>query len=188
MEFIYLLVAATFSDNFVLSKLLGVYPAINAQDKKAPIVREGILVTIALTIISVLNYILYTWVLEPLNVSYLVTIIFSLILFLVVQLTVSISKKVGKYNNEDISVGQIVTNSIILAAVLLSIEQDHIMHSVAYAIGAGLGYTLISILLYDVMDRLDDMAIVSAFKGIPIRLIALGLMAYAFSGFSGIMP
>lgn len=188
MDFIYLLVATIFSDNFVLSKLLGVYPVINKSNKKISIVQEGILVTISLIVMSIFSYILYTWILEPLNISYLTTILFSLILFLVAQLTVLISKKMGKYNNVGISVEQIVANSIILAAVLIGIEQEHILYSVIHAIGAGLGYTLISVLISDAMDRVDEDTIVPAFSGIPIRLIALGLMAYAFLGFNGIAP
>ncbi len=189
MKFIYILIAAFLSENFVLSKLLGIYPAIDVQNRKYPIVQEGILVTTAVTIMTVLSHIIYTLILEPLNITYLATIVFALVLFLAAQLTVLISKNMGNYNNREISVGQLVVNSVIFAAIFLSINQDlNLLSSIANSIGAGLGYTLVSILLADAIDRIDDEAVIGAFRGVPIQLISLGLMAYAFWGFSGLVP
>ena len=181
---------ATFlSDNYILSRLLGIYPAINVQKKEISLLLEGILVTIAMILLSILSYSLHTWVLEPLDVSYLAIMGLPLLLFVITQFIVFFSKKMGK-DNIDITVGHIIANSAVLAVVFFSIEQESstLLSWAGNALGAGAGYTLVSILLSDIIGTIDEKLIVPIFKGLPLQLITLGLMAYAFWGFCCLMP
>lgn len=184
MQTFYIFMAAIFSNNYILSRLLGVYSVTDTPEKKSAIIWEGIFTTITIVILSILGHILYTWILEPLGISYMATLIMTLLLFIAAQFTVLISEKMGKYNSIEITAGQIMANSIVLAVILFGIDQDlTLANTIGNAFGAGIGYTLISVLLSDVMDKIDESYIVPAFRGLPLKLVSLGLMAYAFWGF-----
>ena len=189
MEIFYVFIAATFSNNYVLSQLLGIYPTVDKRNKGTAMIWEGLFITITTLILALLGHGLYIWVLEPLGLSYMTMIVMTLLLSIIAHFVVLIFSKTGKYNSIEITAGQIISNSIILAVVLFSIDQDSSLPAiVGRAVGAGAGYTLVSILLSDVMDKIDESSIVPAFRGIPIKLISLGLMAYAFWGFCCLAP
>lgn len=192
MQVFYIFIAAVFSNNYVLSQLLGIYPAIDAQRRRSSMVREGLYMTLAMVILSIIGHTVYKWILNPLEVDYMTTSIMFLLLFVAAQLTVLISNKAGM-NSIGITAGRIMANSAILAVILFSIDNGidseyALLDTIGNALGAGAGYTLISVLLADVIDKIDENLVVPAFRGFPLQLISLGLMAYAFWGFCCLVP
>jgi Na+-translocating ferredoxin:NAD+ oxidoreductase subunit A len=183
-----IIVAATLSENYVLSRLLGIYPVIdNNSNKKSEILWNGIILTMAMLILSSLSYATYTWILERFDVSYLAIIVFALLLFLTSHLVVMAFDKT-KARHGRMNIDSIIGNSAVLGVVLVNVPQvDSFVYLISSALAAGVGYTLVSILLSDVNNRIDDTDIPAIFRGFPIQLITLGLMAYAFWGFHGIL-
>lgn len=190
MEIFYVFVAAAFSNNYVLSQLLGIYPAVDENyDSDIPFLWQGLFITITTLILALVGHSIYIGILEPLGIAYMATMTMTLLLFVISYFVVLIFNKLCNYSSVKITPGHIVSNSIVLAVVLFSIDRDSTLLSiVGRALGAGVGYTLVSIILSDVMDKIDESSIIPAFRGIPIKLISLGLMAYAFWGLCCLSP
>ncbi|NMA95393.1 MAG: hypothetical protein GX974_05070 [Clostridiales bacterium] len=187
MEVFLIFIAAAFENNFVLSQLLGIYPSISYNNSKvAHKLWEGLLMTLTTIVLAVLIYIIHLFVLEPLNLNYLSIMVTILLSFLIAHIMTIISNRGSKYGKK-ISSNDIVSNSIVLAVILFSIDLGATLPSImTAALGAGIGYTLVSTLLIYIIDVIDEDSLIQAFRGVPIRLLSLGLMALAFWGVSGI--
>ncbi|MFC6276036.1 electron transport complex subunit RsxA [Psittacicella hinzii] len=189
LEIIYAIIAAVFINNFVLVKFLGLCPVVGTSQKLDTSVGMGMATTFVLTLASLMSYLTYAYILAPLNAGYLATIAFIFIIAVIVQITEMILKKVspGLYKVLGIFLPLITTNCAVLGVALLNLNSnDNLTQSVFNGFFSALGFTLVLVLFAAIRERLDSANTPSTFKGVPVALVTIGLMAIAFMGFTGL--
>ena len=147
--------------------------------------------TFVLTLSSVLSYITYSYILEPLNVPYLKTIAFILVIAVTVQFTEMVVRKTSPllYRVLGIFLPLITSNCAVLGVALLTVKKDidNFLDAFLYGFGAALGFALVLILFAAMRERIAVADVPSPFKGASIGMITAGLMSLAFMGFSGLI-
>ncbi len=180
-----LTISALFIENFVFVKFYGICPFLGVSQKAETAVGMGLAVTFTMTMASALTWPLYHFVLKPLHIEYLETIAFILLIACLVQLIEMFLQKAipSLYSALGIYLPLITTNCAVLGVALLNIRKDYnFIESVIYGFAAGLGFLLAIFLLSLVRERFEFAKIPKPFRGVPIALIAGGLLALAFSG------
>lgn len=183
-----LLIAALFTENFVMVKFLGCCPFLGVSKKLDTAVGMGMAVTFVMAIASAFTWCANTFLLKRFNLEYLQTIVFILIIAGLVQFVEMVIKKMmpALYNALGIYLPLITTNCAVLAVTLLNVQNNYdFIHSVLYGAFAALGFSLAIILFAGVREHIDEKYVAKSFKGFPIALVTAGLMAIAFLGFSG---
>jgi electron transport complex protein RnfA len=146
--------------------------------------------TFVLTLASVSSYLVDTYLLQPLQIDYLRTLSFILVIAVVVQFTEMVVQKTSPtlYRLLGIFLPLITTNCAVLGVALLNItEQHNLMESIIYGFGAAVGFSLAMILFAAMRERLAAADVPAPFKGASIAMITAGLMSLAFMGFSGLV-
>lgn len=183
-----IVVNALLAENIVLSQALGVCPFLGVSKKTDSALGMGFAVTFVLLIASVVCWALYTFVLLPLEIEYLQTIVFILIIAVLVQVLDIVLKKLSPslYNSLGVYLALITTNCAVLGTANAVISNGwSILQTVIQSVSIGLGFTLALILMAGIRERVDNnLAIPKCFKGLPVALITAGLMAMAFAGFA----
>ena len=191
MEIFAIFISALFINNFVLSRFLGICSFLGVSKKTDTAVGMGLAVTFVMTLASLMSYLVYNWILVPLNITYLYTIAFILVIAALVQFVEMVIKKKspGLYKALGIFLPLITTNCAILGAVIISMQENYsLINSLAFGFSSGLGYMLAIVLLAGIRERIDENEnIPTAIKGLPISLITAGLMSIAFLGFQGLL-
>ena len=180
--FIYCL--ADFCCHFVALGLIHVSKNLNAS------VGMGFAVTAVITLSTILAWCLYNWVLVPLNLTFLRTISFVILIASFVQLLEIVIKKESPtlYNMWGIYLMLIATNCIVLSVPVISVTSGYnFLENIVFAVGAGLGFALALILMASCREKLDYADVPHAMKGTPIAFIIAGMMSLAFLGFSGMI-
>jgi len=188
-RFIELSVAAILVENFVLVKFYGICPFLGVSKKTNTALGMGMAVTFVMVLASALTNLVYNYVLVPLNVEYLQTLSFILLIAALVQFVEMFVAKTlpALYNALGIYLPLITTNCAVLGVTLLNVERDYnFLESVWYAFSAAIGFTLAIVLFAGVRERLETADIPKALRGFPIALITAGLIAMAFLGFQGL--
>ena len=188
-HFLELSVAAILVENFVLVKFYGICPFLGVSKKTNTAFGMGMAVTFVMVLAAALTNLVYNYILVPLNVEYLQTLSFILLIAALVQFVEMFVAKTlpALYNALGIYLPLITTNCAVLGVTLLNIERQYnFLESVWYAFSAALGFTLAIILFAGVRERLETADIPKALKGFPIALITAGLIAMAFLGFQGL--
>ncbi len=188
-RFIELSVAAIFVENFVLVKFYGICPFLGVSKKTNTALGMGMAVTFVMVLASALTNLVYNYVLVPLNVEYLQTLSFILLIAALVQFVEMFVAKTlpALYNALGIYLPLITTNCAVLGVTLLNVERGYnFLESVWYAFSAAIGFTLAIVLFAGVRERLETADIPKALRGFPIALITAGLIAMAFLGFQGL--
>ena len=188
-RFIELSVAAIFVENFVLVKFYGICPFLGVSKKTNTALGMGMAVTFVMALASALTNLVYNCILVPLNVEYLQTLSFILLIAALVQFVEMFVAKTlpALYNALGIYLPLITTNCAVLGVTLLNVERGYnFLESVWYAFSAALGFTLAIVLFAGVRERLETADIPKALRGFPIALITAGLIAMAFLGFQGL--
>ena len=184
-----ILFSAMLTDNFVLSKFMGICPFLGVSKKLDSAAGMGAAVTFVMICATICTYPIYTLLLAPFGLEYLKTIAFILIIALFVQLLEMIMKKVlpALYNSLGVYLPLITTNCAVLGVVLLNVQNGYnFIESVVYGITGGLGFLLAIVLFASIRERLVFADYPKCWDGFPIALITAGLMALAFMGFSGL--
>ncbi len=187
--------AAILTENYVLSKFLGICPFLGVSKKLGTAVGMSLAVTAVMLIATAVTFPLYTLVLLPLNLAYLQTIVFILVIAALVQLTEIVLKKYipALYRALGIYLPLITTNCAVLGITLLVLEKSAadasytFLHAMVNALGTGVGYLVAMVLFAGIRERLEDADIPKSLKGLPITLIAAALVALSFVGFGGIV-
>ena len=189
-NFIELAVLAILVENFVLVKFYGICPFLGVSKKTNTAFGMGMAVTFVMVLAAALTNLVYNYVLVPLNVEYLQTLSFILLIAALVQFVeMFVAKSVpALYNSLGIYLPLITTNCAVLGVTLLNIERGYnFVESVWFAFCAAMGFTLAIVLFAGVRERLETSSNMPAFmKGTPIALVSAGLIAMAFLGFSGL--
>jgi len=181
--------AALLTDNFVLSRFLGICPFLGVSKKLDTAVGMSFAVIFVMLIATLVTWPIQTFILEPNELEYLQTLIFILVIATFVQFISIILQRfmVGLYNSLGIFLPLITTNCAILGVVLLNIgEEFTYFQSIINSIGAGVGFLLAMVLFAGVRGRLEKCPVPKALEGLPITLIAAAFIAIAFLGFSGL--
>lgn len=189
-EMILLLLGSSLINNVILSQFLGLCPFLGVSKKTSTAAGMGIAVIFVITISSFITGLLYQFVLSPLNLTYLQTIVFILVIAALVQLVEMILRKKMPplYNSLGVYLPLITTNCAVLGVALTNVQKEYdILKSVINGFGTAVGFTVAIVILAGIREKLEDNDIPESFKGMPIVLTTAGLMAIAFFGFKGLL-
>lgn len=189
-ELLVILFSAMLTDNFVLSKFMGICPFLGVSKKLDSAAGMGAAVTFVMISATLCTYPIYTFLLEPSGLEYLKTIAFILIIALFVQLIEMILKKKipSLYSSLGVYLPLITTNCAVLGVTILNIDSGYtFVQSVADALGAGLGFTIALLIFSGVRSRVEKADVPETFKGVPATLIAASIVSVSFMSFSGMV-
>ena len=186
-----IIVSAILIDNFVLSRFLGICPFLGVSRKTDTAMGMSVAVIFVMTLASAVCWPIFALLLVPLKLDYLQTIVFILVIAALVQLVETILKKFMPplYKALGIYLPLITTNCAVLGVVLLNVLPGKTLtfvQSVVNGFAAGVGFMLVIILFSGVRERIDNSDIPESMKGLPIALVAAGLVSVAFMGFKGL--
>jgi len=188
-EIMLIMFSAVLLENFVFSRFLGICPFLGVSDKPSTALGMGCAVTFVMTLSSAVTNLVYNGILVRFGLEYLKTIAFILIIAALVQLIEMFLKKYlpSLYSALGIYLPLITTNCAVLGAALVNVEQNYdFLRSVVFGFSAAVGFTLAITVFAGVKMKLRFADPPKSFRGVPIALITAGLIAMAFSGFSGI--
>lgn len=188
-EILSLAVASILVNNYILVQFLGCCSFFGVSKKTDTAIGMGMAVVFVMALASAVTWAVQYFILEPLNLQYMQTIAFILVIATLVQFVEMFMKKSmpALYSALGIFLPLITTNCAVLGVVLLNVQNDYnFIGSVVYGITGGLGFLLAIYLFSTVRERLEFADYPKAFEGFPIALITAGLIALAFMGFSGL--
>ncbi len=190
MEYFVIIISSIFVNNIVLSQFLGICPFLGVSNKVSTSLGMGAAVTFVLAITSIVAYLIQYYILVPLNITYMQTIVFILVIAALVQMVEIILKKVSPalYQALGIFLPLITTNCAVLGVAILLVQKEYNLgEAVVYAVSVAIGFTLALVLFAGLRERLELENVPKAMKGVPIALITAGILAMAFMGFSGLV-
>jgi electron transport complex protein RnfA len=190
VELFTIFIGAILVNNFILSRFLGICPFLGQSKNASMAVGMGMAVIFVMTISSILTNAIYIFILLPLNLVYLTTISFILVISVLVQLVDIVLRKVlpSLHRTMGIYLVLITTNCAILGLALINVVKKYnLIESMIFGLGAGIGFTLALVIMAGMRERLEIADIPEPLKGFPITLILAGLLAIAFMGFSGLV-
>lgn len=180
---------AILTNNFIFSQFLGICPFMGVSKKMDTAVGMGLSVTFVMGLASAATWAVNEFILLPLNLKYMQTVAFILVIAAIVQVVEMFLKKSvpALYQALGIYLPLITTNCAVLGVALLNIQEGYnFLESVVYGVTGGLGFTLAIVLFASIRERTADIECPKSFEGFPIALISAGLLALAFMGFSGL--
>ncbi len=189
-EIVIILISTILVNNFVLVKFLGLCPFMGVSRKLETAMGMGFATTFVLTLSSVCSYLANQYLLVPLDLEYLRTITFIVVIAFVVQFTELVVHKTSPmlYQVLGIFLPLITTNCAVLGVALLNVQaQNGFLESALYGFGAAVGFSLVLVLFAAMRERIDVADVPVAFKGNAIALVTAGLMSMAFMGFAGLV-
>lgn len=191
MRIFTLIISALFVSNMVLSRFLGICAFLGVSKKIETAKGMGAAVTFVMALASLISFIVYEFILVPLDITYMYTIAFILVIAALVQFVEMVLKKTMPelYKALGIFLPLITTNCAILGAVIINMnEKLNLIESLVFGIASGLGWMLAIVILAGLRERMEaNDKMPEAVKGLPASLITSGLMAIAFLGFSGLV-
>lgn len=190
MKLFSIFISAFLVNNFVLAKFLGICSFLGVSKKTETAKGMGLAVVFVMFLASIMCYVVYNLILLPLNITYLSTLAFVLVIAALVQFVEMVIKKTqpSLYKALGIYLPLITTNCALLGMAVINIGENYnIIESMVNALGAAAGYMLAIVLLSGLRERMEENdKMPLAFRGLPISLVTAGLMAIAFLGFSGL--
>ncbi|MDD1649286.1 MAG: electron transport complex subunit RsxA [Methylococcaceae bacterium] len=185
-----ILASSILVNNLVVVRFLGLCPLMGVSKRQETALSMGLATTFVLTLSSVVSYLANAYLLEPLGVEYLRTVVFIVIIAVIVQFTEQVIHKTSPLLSRVLGIylPLITTNCAVLGVALLNIQARHtFLDSFFYGFGAALGFTLVLVLFAGVRERLEGADVPAPFQGSAIGLITAGLIAVAFTGFAGLV-
>lgn len=189
LEYISIIITAIFVNNIVFAQFLGICPFLGVSKRLTSAVGMGMAVTFVMTISTVVTYLLQMYVLVPLGVTFLQTIVFILVIAALVQVLEIVMKKSmpALYQALGVFLPLITTNCAVLGVAILVIQKNMTLaESLVYAVSTASGFTLALVIFAGIREQLALSKIPKAMQGTPIALITAGILAMAFMGFAGI--
>ena len=185
-----LIISSSIVSNVVLSQFLGLCPFLGVSKKTDTAIGMGAAVIFVITIASLVTALIYRYILTPLDLSYLQTIVFILIIAALVQFVEMFLKKSvpSLYESLGVYLPLITTNCAVLGVALNAVQYKYnILETVIYGFGTAVGFTIAIVILAGLREKMEFNDIPSSWQGMPIVLVTAGLMSIAFFGFSGII-
>jgi electron transport complex protein RnfA len=183
-------IAMVLVNNIVLSKFLGLCPFFGVSKKLSNAFSMGIAVTLVMLIASVSTSAIYNYILVPYNVEFMNIVIYILVIASLVQIVELIIRRtnIALYKALGIYLPLITTNCAVLGITLINSSENYsILESVVGALGAGIGFTLVLIIMSGIREKLDLADSPQSMRGLPVAFITAALLALAFIGFSGMV-
>ena len=199
MEYIIIIISAIFVNNILLSQFLGICPFLGVSNKLSTATGMSGAVCFVITLATVVTYLLNKYLLVPFNLEFLQTIAFILVIAALVQMVEIVLKKISPslYQALGIFLPLITTNCAVLGVAITVVTKEftfggeaHMLNlgeATVYALATSLGYGLAMILFAGLREHLALNDVPKAFRGLPIALITVSIMAMAFLGFSGLV-
>lgn len=188
-EILTMMFTALLVENFIFSKFYGCCPFLGVSEKPSTALGMGMAVTFVITVSSAATWAVYHFLLLPFGLDYLKTIAFILVIAALVQFIEMFLRKFipALYGALGIYLPLITTNCAVLSSALLIVQKNYnLLEAVCFGFAASLGFTLAITVFAGVRSRMENADPPRAFRGFPLTLIAAGLLAMAFSCFSGI--
>jgi electron transport complex protein RnfA len=187
--------ASILTENYVLSKFLGICPFLGVSKKLPTAVGMSVAVTFVMVLSTIVTFPIYQGLLLPNGLAYLETIVFILIIAALVQLVETILKKYipALYKALGIYLPLITTNCAVLGITMLVIEKGQAdatygyLQAVVNAFGSGIGFLVAMVIFSAIRERMEGLDIPEFLKGLPITLVSASLVALSFLGFQGVV-
>ena len=191
MEYIVIIIGAVLVNNIVLAQFLGICPFLGVSNKVGTALSMGIAVVFVITLATLVTTIVNSYILIPLDLTFLQTIAFILIIAALVQMVEIILKKMSPvlYQALGIFLPLITTNCAVLGVAILVTQKfpNSLMDSVVYAIATGIGFTLAIVIFAGLREQMELVDVPKSMRGVPIALITAGILALAFMGFANLV-
>ena len=189
-ELLVILMTAILVNNYVLSKFLGICPFLGVSKKVNQAVGMGLAVIFVMLVATLATWPIQTYILNPLGLGYMQTIVFILVIAALVQFVEIVLKKYipGLHKSLGVYLPLITTNCAVLGVTINNITDEfNFLESIVSSLGCGLGFLLAMVLFAGVRNRLETANPPKAFQGLPMTLVAAAIVACAFFGFAGIV-
>ena len=189
-ELILIVIGSAIVNNVVLSQFLGLCPFLGVSKKIKTSAGMGAAVIFVITIAAFVTALINKFILVPLQLTYLQTIVFILIIAALVQFVEMFLKKSipSLYESLGVYLPLITTNCAVLGVALNAVQYEYnILESVVYGFGISVGFTIAIIILAGIREKIEYNDIPESWQGMPIVMVTAGLMSIAFFGFSGII-
>ena len=200
MEYILIIISAIFVNNILLAKFLGICPFLGVSNKLSTATGMSGAVCFVITLATVVTYLINKYLLVQFNLEFLQTIAFILVIAALVQMVEIVLKKISPslYQALGIFLPLITTNCAVLGVAITVVTKEFALNSdkaqllnlgqaTVYALATSIGYGLAMILFAGLREHLAGNNVPKAFRGLPIALITVSIMAMAFLGFSGMV-
>jgi len=190
MEYILIVIAAIFVNNVVLSQFLGICPFLGVSNKIETSLGMAGAVTFVIVLATIVTFLLQHYVLNPLGIGYMQTIVFILVIAALVQMVEIMLKKLSPalYQALGIFLPLITTNCAVLGVAILVIKKNYnLLEGVVYGGATAIGFGLALVIMAGIREQLELANIPKGMKGVPIALLTAGILALAFMGFAGIV-
>ena len=189
-ELLIILISSSLVNNVVLSQFLGLCPFLGVSKKTNTAAGMGVAVIFVITLASAVSGAIYKYILEKLDITYLQTIVFILVIAALVQFVEMFLKKFmpSLYQALGVYLPLITTNCAVLGIALTNVQKKYgIMTGIVNGFATAVGFTVSIVILAGIREKMEYNDIPESFKGMPIVLVTAGLMAIAFCGFSGLL-
>ena len=189
-DLLLILISSALVSNVVLSQFLGLCPFLGVSRKVETAAGMGTAVIFVITLSSAVAGVIYRFVLLPLDITYLQTIVFILVIAALVQFVEMVLKKymVSLYEALGVYLPLITTNCAVLGVALTNVQENYgILAGTVNGFATALGFTISIIILAGIREKMAYNDIPKPFRGMPIVMVTAGLMAIAFCGFSGLL-
>ncbi|HIV91327.1 MAG TPA: electron transport complex subunit RsxA [Candidatus Eisenbergiella stercoravium] len=189
-DLLLILISSALVSNVVLSQFLGLCPFLGVSKKVETAAGMGTAVIFVITLSSAVAGVIYKFVLVPLDITYLQTIVFILVIAALVQFVEMVLKKymVSLYEALGVYLPLITTNCAVLGVALTNVQENYgILAGTVKGFATALGFTISIIILAGIREKMAYNDIPKPFRGMPIVMVTAGLMAIAFCGFSGLL-
>ncbi len=199
MEYLIIIISAVFVNNILLAQFLGVCPFLGVSNKVSTAAGMSAAVIFVITLSTLVTTLLQRYVLDPLGIQFMQTIVFILVIAALVQMVEIILKKISPslYQALGIFLPLITTNCAVLGVAIMVVTKEftfggaahmlNLAEAVVFAASSALGFGVAMVLFAGIREQMELIGMPEAFKGIPIALITAGILAMAFMGFSGLV-
>ncbi|MBR2326189.1 MAG: electron transport complex subunit RsxA [Alistipes sp.] len=185
-----IIIGSIFVNNVVLAQFLGICPFLGVSSKVETSMGMGAAVTFVMALSGIVTWLIQTYILVPLGIEYMQTIVFILVIAALVQMVEIVLKKVSPslYQALGIFLPLITTNCAVLGVAILMIQKEFsLLQGLVYNVSTALGFALALVIFAGLRERIEFEEAPKAFQGVPIALITASILAMAFMGFSGLV-
>ena len=185
-----IIIGSIFVNNVVLAQFLGICPFLGVSSKVETSMGMGAAVTFVMALSGIVTWLIQTYILVPLGIEYMQTIVFILVIAALVQMVEIVLKKVSPslYQALGIFLPLITTNCAVLGVAILMIQKEFsLLQGLAYNVSTAIGFALALVIFAGLRERIEFEEAPKAFQGVPIALITASILAMAFMGFSGLV-
>jgi electron transport complex protein RnfA len=190
MEYFVIIISAIFVSNIVLSQFLGICPFLGVSNKVGTAIGMSAAVVFVIALATIVTWVVQVYILNPLNIAFLQTISFILIIAFLVQMVEIILKKISPplYQALGIFLPLITTNCAVLGvALLVHTKEYNLLESVVFGTSIAVGFGFAITLFAGIREHTELMGTPKGMKGVPIALVTAGILSLAFMGFSGLV-